>query len=576
MSHHNGLGGKAVGHTVQGSSVQDANGHQNPTVAAVKKHPRHPRPFTFIEHNDSLATKRIRDPKARRAIRSHVMRDVRFREKQQGKRRGQKREVSHERKDQGTEPSASASSESTISDESSPRSEDLSPNITKLQSPADTISTLEKPWEISLGQRQMALTSRARPQTPSPTISERLSLIAERPQRKTSLECLIPSIDLVDPFHALPGGASHSKLIQGLLRHCVDVFLPSLFFVQTKISTSKQNGIISSVMQSVRAEPASFYAILTVCAAHRSLLQHRKRELLFSEDSYTPDRVFVAMESKAFREFNVKLSGPNKLENSSFEAILALIGATAALVLESRPLFPVYDRSPRLKAATLERVKPPVDSVLASLGTNFCQVPQLATSKLMKIIEDLRIIIFLSDFGFRKGHLNPEEELLFSRKHFELEHDLLEYPHVTSNVNSATRPIEEVVRTALLCLSNTSLIHVAPASALRRAAVSHLMKALDALRDIFSTLSDIVWDLVMWALYIGIDGACGQPEEENLILWLGCLAGRRPKMDFIEIVNRCCGFFYVPFSMEQGWKRTWEKVKRQIELPYMPVASCNV
>lgn len=83
-------------------------------------------------------------------------------------------------------------------------------------------------------------------------------------------------------------------------------------------------------MQSVRAEPASFYAILTVCAAHRSLLQHRKRELLFSEDSYTPDRVFVAMESKAFREFNVKLSGPNKLENSSFEAILALIGATVS------------------------------------------------------------------------------------------------------------------------------------------------------------------------------------------------------------------------------------------------------
>lgn len=189
-------------------------------MAALKRHPRHPRPFTFIEHNDSLATKRIRDPKARRAIRSHVMRDVRFREKQQGKRRGQKRDAAHERREQGTEPTLSASSDSTISDQSSPRSENLSPKVTKSQSPVDAISALEKPWDVTLDRRQMSLTSRARPQTPSPSKSERSSLIAQRPRKENSLEYLIPSIDLVDPFHALPGGASHTKLIQGLLRHC--------------------------------------------------------------------------------------------------------------------------------------------------------------------------------------------------------------------------------------------------------------------------------------------------------------------------------------------------------------------
>lgn len=212
---------------------------------------------------------------------------------------------------------------------------------------------------------------------------------------------------------------------------------------------------------------------------------------------------------------------------------------------------------------------PPVGSELASLGTKFAQIPQLGSSKLMDLIEDLRIILLLSDRGIRNGRLSVEDEQLFSRKTFEFEHDLLEYPHNSSLANRVINPLEEIVRTALLCLSNTSLIRVIPAAALRRAAVTNLINALSAItRSIFQTLQEATLDLLMWALYIGVDGASGQPEEERLLRYLECFVAKRPHMRFVDIVRRCCGFFYVPSSMEAGWRKTFEKVswKGRVEL----------
>ncbi|RJE27425.1 hypothetical protein PHISCL_00301 [Aspergillus sclerotialis] len=48
--------------------------------------------FTFIDHDDDLTTKRIKDVNARKAIRSHVMRDVRRRERLAGLKRVSRRD----------------------------------------------------------------------------------------------------------------------------------------------------------------------------------------------------------------------------------------------------------------------------------------------------------------------------------------------------------------------------------------------------------------------------------------------------------------------------------------------------
>lgn len=47
--------------------------------------------FTFIDHDDDLTSKRIKDVNARKAIRSHVMRDVRRRERLAGLKRTSRR-----------------------------------------------------------------------------------------------------------------------------------------------------------------------------------------------------------------------------------------------------------------------------------------------------------------------------------------------------------------------------------------------------------------------------------------------------------------------------------------------------
>lgn len=49
--------------------------------------------FTFIDHDQDFSSKRIKNIKSRKAIRSHVMRDVRRRERLAGLKRGSKREA---------------------------------------------------------------------------------------------------------------------------------------------------------------------------------------------------------------------------------------------------------------------------------------------------------------------------------------------------------------------------------------------------------------------------------------------------------------------------------------------------
>lgn len=53
--------------------------------------------YTFIDHDNDLRSKKIRSPSSRKAIRSHVMRDVRRRERLAGLKRGTKRDTQEKR-----------------------------------------------------------------------------------------------------------------------------------------------------------------------------------------------------------------------------------------------------------------------------------------------------------------------------------------------------------------------------------------------------------------------------------------------------------------------------------------------
>lgn len=53
--------------------------------------------YTFIDHDDDLCSKKIKNSSSRKAIRSHVMRDVRRRERLAGLKRGTKRDTQEKR-----------------------------------------------------------------------------------------------------------------------------------------------------------------------------------------------------------------------------------------------------------------------------------------------------------------------------------------------------------------------------------------------------------------------------------------------------------------------------------------------
>lgn len=76
-------------------SVPKGSSTNSPSPESKSKPPAAPldRPsFTFIDHDDDLTSKRIKDVNARKAIRSHVMRDVRRRERLAGLKRTSRRE----------------------------------------------------------------------------------------------------------------------------------------------------------------------------------------------------------------------------------------------------------------------------------------------------------------------------------------------------------------------------------------------------------------------------------------------------------------------------------------------------
>ena len=198
--------------------------------------PNPPPKFTFIEHNDSLISKRIRDPQARRAIRSHVMRDVRFREKQQGKRRGSKREKA------GKDQDASVDRPVEIKCESDANTLVASPESLKLLTPTKestsptSISFLDH-HSTGVRHRGSVPIFNIKKEHSSPSNIETLSQIKIR--RSTS-----PSQGLIDPFNTLPGDIGHSPLTQRLVSYCKSilsyVYPASILPILCQISSSPE------------------------------------------------------------------------------------------------------------------------------------------------------------------------------------------------------------------------------------------------------------------------------------------------------------------------------------------------
>ncbi|KAL9109930.1 MAG: hypothetical protein Q9227_005453 [Pyrenula ochraceoflavens] len=578
--------------------------------------------FTFIEHNDNLITKRIRDPQARRAIRSHVMRDVRQREKLQGKKRGSKRDKADKEDIRSGDGAVDIKRELDSDVPVSPivASPESYKTLSPAQWPMSPVATTSRNSNVELpspglilqeGRNQDEFESAFDEQTGGVGATEASSQLV---QIRRSMS---PSQGLIDPFDVLPGSIGHSQMTQRLVNYShlfavSEVFLPMTFPIDTRRSLEQQRLLVKTLMQDLRSDAAVFYAALTAAAGHNAIIRKRhedlaprpesgKRRLLLDPDYYV-------MEGEACRELGKKLNSPDGLSHHAFQSILSLIGATspnankdsvchrefrqdtnaprrteandsfprgndikAAMGLNSRPILPIFWDRQNLTVADHERIRPPSNSILNYMATKFDQIPGLSSS-LLSLLEGLRNIYFLHDLGIRNDTslgLGQEDYQLFSRKCTEFEYDLLEYPWQQYGDDESAlynmHPLERVVRTTILDLLKNSFVVALPASGLGRASTTSLVKALvDYNVEAFAQMYPAVEELLMWAYLIGVPGAKEYPEEEIFLDRLATIVSRRPGLSFDRLVELCAGFVYVPSLMEANWRESWTNVQRRI------------
>lgn len=163
--------------------------------------------FTFIDHDQDFSSKRIKNAMSRKAIRSHVMRDVRRRERLAGLKRGSKRDaqvqklpkpapgpiVSDNCEDSSSDQAMSCWSSSSPSSYSSSSSSSSPPQVT--ESSVDLI--LRQPKQRSLTQWG-----------------------ASNPRNTSGSKPVSQIIWELDPFSTLQCVAGMPSMVQELILYC--------------------------------------------------------------------------------------------------------------------------------------------------------------------------------------------------------------------------------------------------------------------------------------------------------------------------------------------------------------------
>jgi hypothetical protein len=165
--------------------------------------------FTFIDHDDDLTSKRIKDVNARKAIRSHVMRDVRRRERLAGLKRTSKRDNRSQQ--------AAAKSQGKISDE--PKEQRL---VLGSASPSSAASSL-----IDTENDSSDVSSKPRRGRPS-----RWSAGYPLSSQWNPNPRLLPNSWFFDPFCSLPGTSELPSMVAHLVYYCKFFLVPCYSVLQ--------------------------------------------------------------------------------------------------------------------------------------------------------------------------------------------------------------------------------------------------------------------------------------------------------------------------------------------------------
>ncbi|KAJ5964605.1 uncharacterized protein N7479_004481 [Penicillium vulpinum] len=512
--------------------------------------------FTFIDHDDDLTSKRIKDVNARKAIRSHVMRDVRRRERLAGLKRTSKQNRGHS---DAPKTAVDGSDEQRLVLRASSQSSASSSMPDTDTGDGFTSIYRGRPLKWSAGY-PLPLHSNPNP----------------------------PTSWFLDPFFTLPGTNELPSMIGHLVYYC-------------------PNREMELMVRSSFSDPGSFFGLMSMCAAHRAVLASQRSgswDLVLTDD---PD--YCMMRAKSIQEMSAKVRDPSRrLSNEAFDTIVNLLtgsmiigefsevhthltglksmvdlrgGITddsirsssmlsaiittdikAASGLMTKPVFPLtWDAQP-IPSEIQRRIRPLASSPLNRLGTGFSTNKFLSPS-LLRIIRVLRDMVFFSiTFQTNPTVTKPGDQDFFRILHCEAEHQLLSYVYTEGSADQEPNlhPIEVVTRVASICYLNHFLIISPSSSGLGRALTKHLRTALDGCAlSLLVGLPNQNFGLYVWALFVGAQGALGQPGRQWFVERLTRVAMVRGWQSWEQISKLMTEFFFVAALDSLSWRSIWDE-----------------
>ncbi|KAJ5108785.1 hypothetical protein N7456_005460 [Penicillium angulare] len=543
--------------------------------------------FTFIDHDDDLTSKRIKDVNARKAIRSHVMRDVRRRERLAGTKRTSKRENRESR--------ATARTDNDEADDPTERT-----LVLRAPSPSSGSSVSNRGLGANLISSENERGRPPRWMAGSP--------LPYQPSRS------LPMAWFCDPFCTLPGTNEIPAMVAGLLYYWKMVFVPITFPSGLKDSETPE---VELMVRSSFSDPGSFFGLMSMCAAHRAALGVQRpgaSNAPTDRDRVTNDIDYFVMKEKAIHEMNIKVRDPSlALRNEAFDTIVNLltgsliaglfdearvhltglkrmvelrggitdksISSSSVLVaivtsdvkagsgLLAKPVFPLtWDAQP-VPMEIHRRIRPPAQSPVRRLGSGFW-ANTLLSHQLLIILNVVRDIIFYS-ITVRVAPLlvHQNDHDFFRVLNCETEHQLLSYVYNNdsesldpSMTDLDVHPIESVTRVASICFLNHFLIVSPPSSGLGRALTMHLKKAVG--RYSLTSLLELPKEnagLFAWALFIGAQGSLGHPERSWFVERLGRVAMLYDWQSWEQVSRILTDYFFVAAVQGSSWRAIWDE-----------------
>ncbi|CAI7569102.1 unnamed protein product [Penicillium manginii] len=553
--------------------------------------------FTFIDHHDDLTSKRIKDVNARKAIRSHVMRDVRRRERLAGLKRTTRRES------QGRGLPVNTKSQYDQSQEE----RELVLRRTPESSGQSPLYEPELHGELVSRYRRRSPTKWTTGYPFDPQLNPEPGLL--------------PTSWFIDPFCTLPGTDELPTMVAHLLYYWKSVFVPVTFPNEAKGQFTKE---VELLVRSSFSDPGGFFGLMSMCAAHRAALSsgHLNSMLIESDDKQTGnDRDYCIMKAKCIREMNVKVRDPAQaLTNEAFDTIVNLLTGSliaglfdearihltglrrmvelrggisgesiqsasiliaittsdvkAASGLLVKPVFPLtWDTQPVPKAIQ-QRIRPPPSSSLHQLGSGFF-ANTILSPPLIRILNVVRDVIFYGVAITQPSNLESSERHFFRILNCEAEHQLLSYIYENSekgpgpkNPEKHIHPIEAVTRVAVICFLNNFLIVSPPSSGLGRALTKHLVKVVSNFK--ISRLLDLPKEnlnLFAWVIFIGARGSIGQREQGWFVERLARIAMICEWKSWEQVSRILADYFFVPGAQDEDWRCVWEETLSGYVIP---------